>query len=97
MKKYYLKPIKTDRKTYQVNHKFSDCDILRIFLMPRVGVKVSFSEAYLLRRYESMKNGFVVKSFINTMDLVEYCISRCIYIEFEDKEIEINTCEKLQH
>lgn len=96
MKNFRLAPIIIGEDTYQISHKFSDEEIIEILLMPKLGKKLTFGQAYSLRWHELAYKGKLFKYSVQATPLIQYCRERGYYIEFEEGEIYAKR-SKIQH
>lgn len=88
-KLFKLSPVMVNGQKYEVSHDFSDNEIGKILIMPKVGKKLTFVEAYNLRWHELSYMGRIFNCSIQSMPLHEYCVSRNYYIEFDEGEINV--------
>jgi hypothetical protein len=96
--RFRLAPVKLGNETFQVSHQFTAEEIITILLMPKVGKKLSFQQAYELRFSELAYNGKLFRYSVQSTPLVQFCRERGYYIEFGEGEIYASSERtKIQH
>lgn len=84
-----LKPINVEGREYEVDHLFPLSEIIKLMRMPKIGIRISFRQAYALRWMEGSYRGRLFTYRVQSMPLYDYCVSRGYYIEFTDEDIEV--------
>lgn len=97
MKTFKLLPVQVGKDFYEVSHIFTDGEIMKLLLMPKIGKRLTFCEAYSLRWHELSYKGNIFNYSVLNMSLEEFCSSRGYYIEFEEGELRVNEYAKIQH
>ena len=95
MRVFKLAPVVVLGKSYQVSHNFPDSEILELLLMPKIGRKVSFSEAYELRWTEKTRLGKIYKSTVQCTKMIQFLRERGLYIEFGEGELDYGKVAEL--
>jgi hypothetical protein len=95
--KFKLAPVRLGKETFQISHQFTKEEIINILLMPKIGKKLNFAEAYQLRWNELAYKGKLFRYTAQATPLDQYCRDRGYYIEFEEGEIYASERTKIQH
>jgi hypothetical protein len=96
--KFKLAPVRLGNDVYQISHQFTAEEIVNIMLMPKIGKKLSFEEAYSLRFHELSYKGKLFRYTVQATPLDQYCMERGYYIEFKEGEIyAVGERTKIQH
>jgi len=95
MRVFKLAPVRVLGRTYQVTHNFPDSEIIELMLMPKVGVKLSFSEAYELRWTELTRLGKIYSSRVQCTKMIQFLRERGYYVEFEEGELDYGKVAEL--
>lgn len=82
-----FKPVTCGNKTVDVNHQFSNADLARIMIMPKIGKRLTFTEAYRLRWHELSYKNYLFSYKSMNESLIDWCRTRGYYIDIEECEV----------
>lgn len=85
--KFKLAPVRLGNNTYQISHQFTAEEIIKILLMPKIGKRLTFGQAYVLRFGELSYKGKLFRYTVQATPLDQFCMERGYYIEFAEGEI----------
>jgi hypothetical protein len=92
---FYLAPVKVLGRFYQVTHHFPDSEIIELMLMPKIGARLSFSQAYELRWIELTRLGKIYNSRVQCTKMIQFLRERGYYIEFDEGELNYGEATEL--
>lgn len=95
MRVFKLAPVSVLGKSYQVSHNFPDSEIMELMLMPKVGLKLSFSQAYELRWTEMTRLGKICRYSVQSTKMIQFLRERGYYVEFEEGELDYGQTAEL--
>lgn len=95
MRVFRLAPVSVLGRHYQVTHNFPDSEIMELMLMPKIGQKISFSQAYELRWTEMTRLGKIYNSRVQCTKMIQFLRERGYYVEFEEGELDYGQITEL--
>ncbi len=94
---FTLAPVMVQGQSFQISHVFTDEDITKLMMMPKMGKPITFSGAYELRWSELSFCGKLFQYTVQSTPLDQFCRDRGYYIEFSEEELYVSESTKLQH
>lgn len=91
-----FRPVRCGSKEVEINHQFSNEELVIIMLMPRVGKKLSFIEAYRLRWHELSYEGYLFSYLAMNIPLADWCRERGYYIEISVEDLDPSKRDSFQ-